>query len=606
MRRRFLGITLSVFVLLALGGATLWVYRVEFATWAVMRLIERQGLGPARLAVDAIGLRGLRAHDVALRAGAIAANEVTVSYNPIGLVALRLDRVEIGGLTVSLGLAGDGVELGGRPLATASGGTAASASLDINALILRDARFSLETAAAKVEATISATLALAGGTIDGTAVTARVAAPVAGILRTADIDLKNIHLEPHTDGGVRLTLAQATVTPAGLPWMAQAIDGELAWQPGEATAQLAIGRLLNRQQPILAVPLSLSASASLTGPHVDFTILGELGGKERGSKSTARLEAKGRHDRSSGSGSATIVLEPVMFHRGSVEPGDLAPALGGMVEDVEGSVGLGGTLRWSSVAVTPDLTLHLGDLAFAAAGMQLRALTGDIKVDKLWLPATPPGQTVTATIEAAGLSPAKLSLAFQLAAAPALKLERIAVDVAGGEIVATPFTIDPASAEIATTLAVDHVDLAEVTKLLSIEGLSGTGQLDGKIPIDLKGGTVAISGGRLAARNPGVLSYQPSTLPPEIAKAGGSVELALKALSDFHYDTLALDLDKSSGGEGTVLLRLQGHNPAVMSGQPFNFNIRIDSNFDRLADYALLSLRSAQELLRKAAQEGGR
>jgi len=38
-----------------------------------------------------------------------------------------------------------------------------------------------------------------------------------------------------------------------------------------------------------------------------------------------------------------------------------------------------------------------------------------------------------------------------------------------------------------------------------------------------------------------------------------------------------------------------------LQGQVFNFNIRIDSNFDRLADIALLSLRSAEELLRRAA-----
>jgi dicarboxylate transporter DctA-like protein len=159
--------------------------------------------------------------------------------------------------------------------------------------------------------------------------------------------------------------------------------------------------------------------------------------------------------------------------------------------------------------------------------------------------------------------------------------------------------------KIAATLHVDHVDLAEITKLLSIDGLTGTGQLDGAIPIVLDGGKVAISGGKLTARAPGVLGYKPSNLPPEIAGAGESVAMALQALSDFHYDRLTLDLDKSSSGNGTVLLKLEGRNPAFMSGQAFNFNIRVDSNFDQLAGYVLLGLRSAQDLLRRAAERTG-
>jgi hypothetical protein len=43
-----------------------------------------------------------------------------------------------------------------------------------------------------------------------------------------------------------------------------------------------------------------------------------------------------------------------------------------------------------------------------------------------------------------------------------------------------------------------------------------------------------------------------------------------------------------------------------MSGQAFNFNIRIESNFDRLVEYAQLGLKSTQELLRQAAGRAGR
>jgi hypothetical protein len=228
----------------------------------------------------------------------------------------------------------------------------------------------------------------------------------------------------------------------------------------------------------------------------------------------------------------------------------------------------------------------------------VQSLNGAIKITGLSPLATAAGQSVTATIVAAGLPPTDITLKGQLDPKPILKLDQLAFSFAGGQITAAPFAIDPAAPSFGTTLQVDGVDLAEVTKLLSLDGLSGTGQLDGPIPFVLKNGKIEITGGRLTARKPGVLSYRPSKLPDALASAGESVALALQALSDFRYDKLVLALDKSATGEGTVLLQLDGQNPAVMS----HFNIRVDSNFDRLADIALASLRSAQELLRRATR----
>jgi hypothetical protein len=298
-------------------------------------------------------------------------------------------------------------------------------------------------------------------------------------------------------------------------------------------------------------------------------------------------------------------MAPLAFHPGSFQPHDLFPSLAGVAEDVEGSVGVSGSIDWSKSSLSPNLVLHLDDLAFVTAAAHVRALTGAVTLNHLWPPTTTPGQHLTAVIDAPGMLSAKVSLQGQLTAKPALRLERVAIEVAGGEIVAAPFTVDPAALAIDTVLAVDHVDLAEITKLLSIDGLSGTGTLDGRIPARFSQGRLTIASGNLSARGPGTLSYFPQRLPPEVAAAGESVDLALRALSDFRYDRLSLDLDKSADGEGTVMLRLQGSNPAVLSGQAFNFNIRVDSNFDRLAGVTLLGLRSAQDLLRAAAGRRG-
>jgi hypothetical protein len=455
----------------------------------------------------------------------------------------------------------------------------------------------LAASGAPLKAVVTADLAAAKGALEARNLKATLTWPVAGLQKPANLTAKTLSLQPQADGSLRILLAQAAATPQDLPWTVEGVDGDFLRQGSKTTAKLSIARLTNRQKPALVAPVKLSGSATLVGPLLDFTL-----NCETLTKSPAKLQAKGKHDLAKGNGGAAVTLAPIAFKREGPQPGDLFPSLAGMAQDMKGSAGLAGTLAWTVKALTLDLTLTLKDLGLATPLARIEAINGAIKLAALSPPVTPPGQSLTAAILAPGLPPAKLALAGQLLAKPALKLDRVAIDVAGGKIGAAGFTIDPASPDISTILKVDHVDLTEITQLIGPEGLNGTGQLDGQIPITYKGGKLAVSGGKLAARGAGILSYKPGRLPPQIAEAGKWMRLALQALSDFHYDKLTLDLDKAESGEGTVLLHLEGRNPAVMSGHPFNFNIRLESNFDHLADIAMLSLGSAAGLLRRAAR----
>jgi hypothetical protein len=586
---------LALAVLLLVAGGVAWSQRVALVAWAATRQLERQGLGPVALVVDDVGLRGFRAHDLTLRGGALRLREVSAAYSPLALMSAHLDRFDLAGLDLALGA--DGLTLGGQTLGGgAGGGGAALPAWRIDTLVLSDARVTLAGEGGPVEATLSATLALGGGALSARDVAADITAPVAGTRRTLHVAARGATIAPGVAGLPLLTVVDASVTPEDLPWAATGISGVLTAKGDGMTAQLTFAQLANLQQPALVAPLRLAADASLGGTEIEITLHAATV-----APSPLSVEAKARLDRSSDNASVVLTMTPLAFHPGSFQPHDLLPALEGMAEDVEGSVAVTGSIGFSKGVLSPALVLHLDNLAFATAAAQIRALTGKIALNRLWPPATPPGQKLTAVIEPPGLPPAKVSVAGQLTAKPALRLEHLAFDVAGGEIAAAPFTLDPAAIAVDTTLTVDHVDLAEITKLLSIDGLSGTGALDGKIPARFGDGKLTVTGGKLAARAPGTLRYQPQKLPEQIAAAGESVDLALRALGDFRYDRLALELDKSEGGEGTVMLRMQGNNPAVLSGQAFNFNIRVDSNFDRLADVALLSLRSAQDLLRRAA-----
>jgi hypothetical protein len=596
-------IALAVLALPLLVAAVAWSYRVPLAGPAATWLMARQGFGPVRLTVDAVDLHGLHAHDVLLLRGAVRIGAVSASYDPLDLLRARIGRVELAGVEIALVAGPDGVALGGIPLGGAAaekGGRLPFGGWQIDALALPEARISLDGASGPAHAMLSTTLVVGQQEIHAGAFSATVSANLAGASRAAAITAQDLALRAEADGTMRLAITAAAVAPKDLPWSAQAIDGDMVWRSDRSSAHFTIGRVLNRGQPMLIAPFSLAADASLAGPLLEATL-----GATFERKPGARLGARARHDRSSNSGSAIIALGPVLFQPGSLQPNDLFPALGTMVEDVDGKIAADGVVRWRGDGLSPDLKLQLKGLAFATSAAQFRGVNGEINFNKLWPPATAPGQTLAGTVEAAGLPPAAFRLKGQLTAKTALKLDEALVDVAGGEIAAMPFTIDPAARRIDTALRIDHVDLSEITKLLSLDGLSGTGQVDGQIPLKVENGAITISGGKLAARAPGLLRYKPDKLPQEIAGAGAQVALMLEALSDFHYETLALELEKGASGEGTIQLHLNGNNPAVLAGRAFVLNIRIESNFDRLAAYALLALSSAQDMLRQAARRTG-
>ena len=78
-----------------------------------------------------------------------------------------------------------------------------------------------------------------------------------------------------------------------------------------------------------------------------------------------------------------------------------------------------------------------------------------------------------------------------------------------------------------------------------------------------------------------------SGVTDQLKSYGADVDLAFRVLSDFHYQRLRIDADKTLLGAGKALFHLEGDNPAVMTGQPFVFNISLETDFDYLAKLLL-------------------
>jgi hypothetical protein len=579
-------------------GLSLWAGRLELFRLVAVRLLDRQGMGPTQMTVARLGWSGLEVRDVSLYGGALRAADVSMAYDPGRLSEGIVDRLEVGGLRVAMEVAGRQIRLGGVPLprAGSSPGKSVLPRWRIDALKATDAKVVLVSPAGRVEATFSTDLALSDAGIRGASFAADISAPVAGATRVMRVRAPVLDLSAPDGDGLRLRLDNAGIKFVETPWLVDRLGGEVLWRGDRLLAKVTSGRVRDQRTPAVIVPVDVTGEAVLAGARLDFTLRAMA--EAQGGKGRASVTAIGHHDSASGAGLLRVSAPPVMFRANGLQLKDFLPATARDLTGLGGSVGLSGAVSWQGTVLSPALVVRLAELAYEGKGVRLSNFHGDIRLAGLWPLATEPGQVLTGTVEAGGMPPADATLTFQLLPAPALHVQSMRMSGVGGQISASPMVIDPGRPDIRTTVSFRQIDLGQMVDFLGFEGLRGTGRLDGQVPLTISGGRVLVHDGRLEASGPGVLQLRSDALPKQVTDAGESMTLALRALEDFHYDTLTLELARGAAGDGTITLRLQGNNPAVLDGRAFNINIKLESNFDRLVDLALQSMTAARELLR--------
>ncbi len=583
---------------LVLASLTVWTWRLEVSRLTATRLLDRWGLGPVSLNVGAIGFYGLRVRDISLLGGAIRVEELTLAYDPFRLIGGVVDHATIGKARVTVGMADGGLLIGRSrfDVAGSADGASPMGAYRIGAIRIDDAQVTIETPTGPVEARFSTDLAFSDVDTSGTALAVDLVMPLAGAARAVRIVVPTLALSP-ADGGLRLRFSQVAVQPRDVPWAVADLAGEVVWQTDRMTARLISSRVSSTGTPAVIVPFEVTGEASMVGSRIDFG-LHALSAASSGAGGV-RLDMIGSHDRLADTGRSKVEVAPIIFQAGGTQPRDFFPTLADSLRVVSGSAALSGTVAWRQGAISPNLVLRLADVAYEPDSVRVSNVSGDIAIAGLWPVLTRPNQVLTGLVEAGGLPPIKTTLAFQLLPKPALRVEAIRMDFVGGRIATSPFTIDPARPSVDTVLAFHQVDLAEFFKLVGVDGLTGSGRLDGTIPMKVAPGAVAIVDGHLSSTGAGVIRFDSFALPKQITDAGESMTLVLQALADFHYDSLVIALSGQAAGDGTVLLKLQGNNPALLDGRPFHININLQSNFDRLVDIALRSMEAAQALLRR-------
>ncbi|MCP3986037.1 MAG: hypothetical protein GY723_16770, partial [bacterium] len=161
------------------------------------------------------------------------------------------------------------------------------------------------------------------------------------------------------------------------------------------------------------------------------------------------------------------------------------------------------------------------------------------------------------------------------------------------------------------TLHADELDLGTLLEQVQMEGLSGSGQLAGLVPIFQHGDQIRIEGGRLAAAGPGRIRLAPGAVLGAAAGQREELGMVFDVLEDFHFEALSMDLDGDTRGELDLMVHLKGSNPNFEGGRAVEFNLNLEAHLADLVRTGLSAYRlpeTVQERLDafQAAQEDSR
>ncbi len=303
----------------------------------------------------------------------------------------------------------------------------------------------------------------------------------------------------------------------------------------------------------------------------------------------------GQYDIAKGAGNATAMIGPLSFSERGMQPQQLVPSLVGVLTNVVGSVQGVGRFGFRNGKLSSSATIQLDDIGLSTATARIEGVNGKIAFDNLMPPVTAPGQTLAVKLIDAGFQLMDGTVAFAVSRSGAVQIEKAHWPFAGGSIVLSSGVIEPGTTTQDLVLDVEAVDLGALISLLSLDGVSGSGLVSGRVPLSIRDGDPIITGGRLTTEGPGALSY--------IGEGTGAIgegqsALLFKALENFQYTGLTLSLDGNAQDRLNVKLSLQGANPALYDGYPFAININTEASFAELLRSATLGT-NALDIIRQ-------
>ncbi len=394
------------------------------------------------------------------------------------------------------------------------------------------------------------------------------------------------------DDGSRIALSGGALSLPAEGVYLQGIDAAIT---DLATAEFKVGQIDWTDAPV-ELPALLALGRARIGDEDLGVGLSLLDAEQR-----VRLDATLRHHLDEATTEVEATLVPLDFTPDGLQPGDLATELE-ILTDVIGQLSGGVKLSLRDGELTGTGVLELADIAFETEAASVDGLDVRFEFDRIWPPRTARPAVlrianVVSGVEASEVS-AELSLAGDATRPLILGVDEAQATTPFARVTLDPLRIDATSGRHDMTVRLSEVDLAALLSRLDVEGVAGSGRLSGAIPITVLEDNFTVTDGRLAAEAPGVIKISVEALNQSLTGTAEQVKLLLTALEDFHYSSLVLALEKPADGGGRLKLFIDGHNPAVLNGHPFDVNIDLRGRFDDLLDTALRAYRLSDQAIR--------
>jgi hypothetical protein len=255
------------------------------------------------------------------------------------------------------------------------------------------------------------------------------------------------------------------------------------------------------------------------------------------------------------------------------------------------------------------LDLNLTDVGATTEVGSFRGLNSAFRLISLDPPVSAGRQTLALDMIEAGTALSNLTATLEVGernGAPVVLVHGLSGDLFGGGMRFDPVTIDGGDTPPELVLRLDQLSLQELTGLTGLQDFALEGSVSGVIPFAIdRDNRVAIRDGILTADRPGVMRLNLDSIGDALSQQmGDQAGLLLDALRNFQYSTLEARISKPFDANEETGIKLAGRNPDHLEGQPFVFNINVNSNVVRLADTILglyrATLGEVQALARKA------
>lgn len=170
----------------------------------------------------------------------------------------------------------------------------------------------------------------------------------------------------------------------------------------------------------------------------------------------------------------------------------------------------------------------------------------------------------------------------------------LTVDVAKAELLGGKVRVAPqrwplAEAPIRVPLQVSSLQLSRLMELYPAENLSGTGTLNGEIPVWISSDGVHVENGQINAEKPGGRLRLPGERLAGLAQGNAAMQIVVEAMKNFHYSVLDSTIDYAKDGTLNLDLHLEGNNPNVRDGQPVVLNVNLEEDIPALLTSLQLS-----------------